>query len=76
MPKNLKLRGKVWWFRKRINGKDEEVSLETINLGVAKERRDRLLQEMKAQGVSKWGETRRYVFNQAAERFGKEHFPS
>jgi integrase/recombinase XerD len=76
MPKNLKLRGNIWWFRKRINGKDEEVSLETSNIGLAKERRDRLLQDLKAQRAVKWGEVRRYTFNQAAERFGTEHFTS
>ena len=74
MPQNLKLRGNVWWFRKRVQGKDQEISLETDNLGVAKARRDRLLQELREQGGARWGENRRHTFNDAAERFGKEHF--
>ena len=74
MPQNFKLRGNVWWFRKRVQGKDQEISLETDNLGVAKARRDRLLQELREQGGARWGENRRHTFNDAAERFGKEHF--
>ena len=74
MPKNLKRRGSVWWFRKRIKGKDEEFSLQTSDLGRAKERRDRVLEEMKDRGLGPWCDNRKRTFNEAAQRFGKEHF--
>jgi integrase/recombinase XerD len=48
MPKNLKRRGNIWWFRKRIKGKDEEFSLQTI--GTA--RLDNFVQRRREAGAS------------------------
>ncbi len=45
-PKNLKLRGNVWWFRKTIAGQPHEESLQTGNLSVAKERRDDFIERV------------------------------
>lgn len=76
MPRNLKLRGGVWWLRKRVQGKDVEQSLETGNLGAAKDRRDELLGKLREQGATRFRESRRHTFNDAAERFGREHYPT
>lgn len=73
MPKNLRRRGKTWWYRFRHKGKDFEGSLETEDLGKAKERLARVRDDLKA---SNWGEKPRRTFNAAAERFGEEHFPN
>jgi integrase len=70
---NLRLRGKTYHYRFEKDGKEFEGSLDTGDLGQAKERRDRKLAELKA---ANWGETPKRTFNQAAERFGEEHFPN
>lgn len=70
---NLRLRGKVYHYRFEKNGQEFEGSLDTGDLSQAKERRDRKLAELKA---ANWGETPKRTFNQAAERFGEEHFPN
>ena len=70
-PRNLKLRGSIWWWRFEKNGKEFAGSCETGDIGLAKDRRDRKLAELKA---ANWGETPKRTFNQAAERFGKEHY--
>lgn len=72
-PRNLKLRGATWWWRFERHGKEFTGSCETGDVSLAKERRDRKLAELKAVN---WGETPKRTFNQAAERFGKEHFPN
>jgi integrase/recombinase XerD len=71
MPRNLKKRGRIWWYRFQKNGSHFEGSLDTENLGVAQERVRRKLEELRA---SKWGEKPRRSFNEAAEEFGKRHF--
>lgn len=71
MPRNLRKRGQTWWYRIRHQGQDHEGSLETDNLGQAKERLGRKRAELIATG---WGEKPRRTFNDAAERFGEEHF--
>lgn len=73
MPKNLRRRGKTWWYRIRHEGKDFEGSLETSDLGQAKIRLDRIREELNA---TAWGEKPRHTFNDAATRFGEEHFPN
>lgn len=74
MPRNLVKRGPVWYFRKEVAGTQKWISLETPNLRIAEERRDKLLAEIKADGGVKWGDKRSRTFNTAAERFGREHF--
>jgi integrase len=71
VPKNLRKRGRVWYFRFQKDGKPFEGPLDTENLGVAQERVRRKLEELKA---TKWGEKPRRSFNEAAEEFGKRHF--
>jgi integrase len=71
MPRNLKKRGRIWWYRFQKDGRTFEGSLDTENHGVAQERVRRKLEELKA---SKWGEKPRRSFNEAAEEFGKRHF--
>ena len=70
-PRNLRLRGDTWWWRFEKNGKEFTGSCETGDVSLAKDRRDRKLAELKA---SSWGETPKRTFNEAAERFGKEHY--
>jgi integrase/recombinase XerD len=71
---NLKKRGEVWWFRKQVAGTEVEQSLETGDLGLAKDRRDSLLQELKDQGPGRFRDNRRRTFNQALIRFADEHY--
>lgn len=73
MPKNLRRRGKMWWYRIRHNKKDYEGPLETDDLGQAKDRLERVKKDLTA---SEWGEKPKRTFNEAAERFGYEHFPN
>lgn len=71
MPRNLRKRGNVWWFRITKGGVDYEGSLETGNLGLAKERLERERQKLTA---SRFGEKPRRTFDEAALRFAREHF--
>lgn len=71
MPKNLRKRGSLWWYRITKNGVPYEGSLETSNLGLAKERLERVRQELTA---SRFGEKPRRTFDEAALRFAREHF--
>ena len=71
MPKNLKMRGRVWWYRIRHQGQDFEGTLETENLAVAKERLVKARQDLNERC---WGEAPAFTFNDAAERFAREHF--
>lgn len=71
--KNIVQRGSVWWFRKTWKGEFYWFSLETEHLSVAQERRDRTLQDIKA---GKWGDARPRTFNEAAEKFVTDHFPT
>lgn len=73
MPKNLRRRGGVWWYRIIKNGRAHEGSLQTANLGVAKERLEGVRRELTA---TRFGEKPRRSFDEAARRFAKEHFPS
>ena len=70
-PRNLRKRGRIWWYRFQKDGAPFEGSLSTENLGLAQERVRRKLEELKA---TKWGENPRRSFNEAAEEFGKRHF--
>ncbi len=73
MPKNLKKRGRIWWYKIRHHGRDFEGSLETEHTSVAKERFAKVCERLKGQ---RWGESRPKTFNEAAERFASEHFPT
>ena len=71
MPKNLRKRGPVYWYRITRQGVSHEGSLETEQLGVAKERLERVKRELTA---TKFGEKPRRTFNEAALRFAREHY--
>jgi integrase len=71
MPKNLKKRGRIWWYKIRYAGRDFEGSLETEHTSVAKERFAKTREQLISQ---RWGESSPKTFNEAAERFASEHF--
>jgi len=73
MPRNLRKRGRVWWFRITHKGHTHEGSLETEQLGIAKERLEAIRRELTA---SRFGEKPRRTFDEAARRFSVEHFKS
>lgn len=66
MPRNLRKRGQTWWYRIRHQGQDHEGSLETDNLGQAKERLGRKRAELIATG---WGEKPRRTFNHRVDAY-------
>lgn len=72
-PRNLRLRGETWWWRFERHDQEYSGSCDTGDVGLAKERRDRKLAELKA---SNWGEIPKYTFDHVAKRFGKEHYPN
>jgi integrase len=71
MPKNLRKRGTVYWYRITKDGTPHEGSLETGQLGVAKERLEAVRRELTA---TRFGEKPRRTFDEAARRFKAEHF--
>lgn len=71
MPKNLRKRGSLWWYRITKNGVTHEGSLETTNPRIAAERLESKRRELTA---TKWGEKPRRTFDEAALRFKREHF--
>lgn len=72
-PKNLRKRGGVWWYRIVKDGRPFEGSLQTGDVGVAKERLEGIRRELTA---TRYGEKPRRTFDEAARRFAKEHFPT
>lgn len=71
MPKNLRKRGRVWWFRFNARGHTHEGSLDTESLAVARERLEGIRRRL---SDPKFGLRPRYTFDAAAERFSVEHF--
>lgn len=71
MPRNIRKRGKVWWYRITKDGVAHEGSLATDNLRLAQERLQRVRQELTA---TRFGEKPRRTFDDAALRFAQEHF--
>lgn len=70
MPKNLRKRGRIWWYRLRKNGQDQEGSLDTESLTVARER----LEEVRRRLTDRTFGLERHSFDAAARRFAAEHF--
>lgn len=70
-PKNLKKRGRIWWYRFTYKGEPFEGSLETDDLTEARRRLAVRRQELID---TNWGKNPKRSFNDAAERFGLEHF--
>lgn len=73
MPKNLRRRGKIWWYRISHNKEDYEGSLETEDLGQAKDRLEGVKKDLVA---TNWGEKPKKTFNDMSERFAEKHFPN
>lgn len=71
MPRNLKRRGKVWWYRITKGGVRFEGSLQTDNPGIAKSRLEKIRQDLTA---SRFGEKPQRTFDEAALRFSAEHY--
>lgn len=63
-------RGNVWWGRAQRQNKEQRISLETSNRAIAEKRFREWLGELDA---IKWGDKPRRTFNEAAERFVREH---
>lgn len=70
-PKNLRKRGRIWWYRFTHKGQPFEGSLETDDLTEARRRLAVRRQELID---TNWGKKPKRSFNDAAERFGLEHF--
>lgn len=76
-PKNLIKRGNVWWFRKRINGRRYQESLQTESITTAKDRRDQLLLTLREKGAAtRWHEHRTRTFAEAVVAFKDDHYPT
>jgi integrase len=71
MPRNLKKRGNVWWYRLTNKGTTYEGTLQTEHLGLAKDRFEAVKRELKG---TRFGERPRRTFDEAARRFKSEHF--
>jgi integrase len=71
MPRNLKKRGRIWWYRINKDGVPYEGSLQTDQLGVAKERLETKRRELTA---SNFGERPRRTFDEAALKFQSVHY--
>lgn len=69
--RNLRKRGEIYWYRIQKNGRTYEGSLETTVYEQAQERLARTRQQLKS---SNWGEKQKRTFNEATDRFVKEHF--
>jgi integrase len=73
MPKNLYKRAGIWWGRKIYKGKRHRFSLETTSLREAQKRYEARIGELIA---TAWGEKPKRTFDEAAEKFVDEHFPT
>jgi integrase len=71
MPRNIRRRGQVYWFRITKEGRTHEGSLQTDSLTVAKDRFESVRRELTA---SRFGEKPRRTFDDAALRFAREHY--
>jgi integrase/recombinase XerD len=71
MPRNLRRRGTIWWYRITKAGTAHEGSLETDSLSLAKDRLERVKRELTA---TKFGEKPRRTFDEASLRFAREHY--
>jgi integrase len=63
-------RGTVYWARAQRKGREYRRSLETANRGIAERRLREWLADLDA---IKWGDKPRRTFNEAAERFIRQH---
>ena len=73
MPENLIYKQDSWWARKQKDGQVRERKLHTQHKGTARQRRDKWFSQLQE---TRWGEKPRRTFEEAAERFAREHFPN
>ena len=66
-------RGRVWWGRVQIRGRDTRQSLKTTSKAVARERLNDWLQRLED---AAWGNKPRRTFEEAMESFVLEHVPT
>ena len=64
---------KIWWGRKRRNGKDFRISLDTEDKGLGRERAEKWIRDLIA---SDWGEKPAMTFSDAMLRYAEERFSS
>lgn len=70
MPKNLRKRGRVWWYRIHHKGQDLEGTLKTDSLTIARERFEAIRRKLTDRPFG----LERHTFDEAARKFGAEHF--
>src|SRR5690606_34928935 len=70
MPKNLRRRGKTWWYRFTYRGQTFEGSLETSLAGEAGTRAELKRKELIA---TNWGRKPKRRFDEAVIKFSAEH---
>lgn len=63
-------RGAIWWGRAQRQNKEQRVSLETKNRAIAEKRLREWLSDLDA---IKWGDKPRRTFDEASERFVRQH---
>ena len=63
-------RGAIWWGRAQRQNKEQRVSLETKNRAIAEKRLREWLADLDA---IKWGDKPRRTFDEASERFVRQH---
>jgi integrase/recombinase XerD len=66
-------RGKMWWGRAQRSGREHRLSLKTTSKAVAERRYRQWRDDLEAIA---WGEKPRRRFDDAAERFIREHLPT
>src|SRR5262249_14893129 len=66
-------RGKTWWARAQRAGREQRVSLKTTSKTIAERRYRQWLDDLDAIA---WGDKPRRRFDEAAERFVREHLPT
>src|SRR5690349_9462046 len=63
-------RGKIWWCRAQRQGREHRRSLKTADRATAERRLRAFLEELEAVA---WGEKPRRSFDEAADKFIREH---
>jgi integrase len=66
-------RGKMWWARAQRSGREYRLSLKTASKAVAERRYRQWLDDLDAIA---WGDKPRRRFDEAADRFVREHLPT
>lgn len=70
MSRGIRKRGRIYWFRINHKGRTHEGSLQTQSLAVARERLEAVRRRLSDGSFG----IERHTFDEAARRFGAEHF--